>query len=149
MNTKLISFLTLESNPICYVNLNKLLIMSTDVSYNISHLMAKHSKSFAYSEFLKTVMSKTAPSLFQDFNNKEKTLQRISKMSVNIPDQLQTHINSCDFNSIYNHEFSSILGNIKVQFSQRFRGFKRIEKLIKTISHYRTYLTCKMLLIIV
>jgi hypothetical protein len=73
-----------------------------EASFKISHLITKHSKPFCEGKYLKTVLSKAAPSLFQDFNNNDKILQRIQelqlsrntvkerilKMTVNISDQL-------------------------------------------------------------
>lgn len=42
--------------------------------------MTKHSKSLSDGEFLKTIMLKTAPSLFQDFKNTEKNIQIIEEL---------------------------------------------------------------------
>jgi len=53
-----------------------------EASFEISHLMAKHSKPFSDGEFLKTVMLKAVPGLFQDFNNKDKIFQRIQQLQL-------------------------------------------------------------------
>ena len=118
----------------------------TEASFEISHLIAKHSKPFCEGEFLKTVMLKAAPSLFQDFNNKDKILQRIQelqlsrntvkerilKMTVNISDQLQSDINSCDFFSICLDETTDIKSSARLAIFARFsNGNEMREELLK------------------
>ncbi|XP_025203226.1 zinc finger BED domain-containing protein 5-like [Melanaphis sacchari] len=118
----------------------------TEASFEISHLIAKHSKPFCEGEFLKTVMLKAAPSLFQDFNNKDKILQRIQelqlsrntikerilKMTVNISDQLQSDINSCDFFSICLDETTDIKSSARLAIFSRFsNGNEMREELLK------------------
>ncbi|XP_050532646.1 zinc finger BED domain-containing protein 5-like [Daktulosphaira vitifoliae] len=118
----------------------------TEASFEISHLIAKHSKPFCEGEFLKTVMLKAAPSLFQDFNNKDKILQRIQelqlsrntvkerilKMTVNISDQLQSDINSCNFFSICLDETTDIKSSARLAVFARFsNGNEMREELLK------------------
>ncbi|KAE9536184.1 hypothetical protein AGLY_007407 [Aphis glycines] len=97
-------------------------------------------------EFLKTVILKAAPSLFQDFNNKDKILQRIQelqlsrnsvkerilKMTINISDQLQSDINSCDFFSICLDETTDIKSSARLAIFARFsNGNEMREELLK------------------
>lgn len=106
----------------------------TKASFEISHMMAKQSKAFCDGEFIKTVMLKAAPSLFQDFNNKDRIIQRIQelqlsrntvkdrilKMSANISDQLYNDINSCDYISICLDETTDIKSSARLAIIARF-----------------------------
>lgn len=118
----------------------------TEASFEISHLIAKHSKPFCDGEFLKIVTLKAAPSLFQDFNNKEKMLQRIRelqlsrntikekilKMSINISNRLHSDIKSCDFFSICLDETTDIKSTAGLAIFARFSsGNEMREELLK------------------
>lgn len=106
----------------------------TEASFEISHLIAKYSKPFYEGEFLKTIMLKASSSLYQDFNNKDIILQRIQdiqlsrntvkerilKMSVNISDQLQSDINSCDFFLICLDETTDINSSVRLSIFAHF-----------------------------
>lgn len=91
-------------------------------------------------------MLKAAPSLFQGFNNKDKILQRIQelqlsrntvkerilKMTVNISDQFQSDINSCDFFSICLDETTDIKSSARLVIYARFsNGNEMCEELLK------------------
>ncbi|XP_055371976.1 zinc finger BED domain-containing protein 5-like [Condylostylus longicornis] len=118
----------------------------TEASFEISYLIAKHSKPFSDGTFIKTLVLKAASSLFQDFNNKEKILQkiqelqmsrntikqRILKMSINISEQLQTDINSCDFFSICLDETTDINSSARLAIFARYsKGNEIREELLK------------------
>ncbi|XP_055380766.1 zinc finger BED domain-containing protein 5-like [Condylostylus longicornis] len=118
----------------------------TEASFEISYLITKHSKPFSDGTFIKTLMLKAASSLFQDFNNKEKILQRIQelqmsrntikqrilKMSINISEQLQTDINSCDFFSICLDETTDINSSARLAIFARYsKGNEIREELLK------------------
>ena len=83
-------------------------------SYQVSKTIAQYAKPFNEGEFLKDAWLQCAPYLFDDFENKEKIIQRIKDMPIdrntvkerilgmaeNVNFQQKIHIKSCDFISI-------------------------------------------------
>ncbi|GFW01168.1 integrase catalytic domain-containing protein [Trichonephila clavipes] len=83
-------------------------------SYSAANAIARHGKPFQEGEFLKEVWLACAPSLFDDFDNKDKIIQRIKdvslsrntmkdrilKLAENVTDQQKSDINSAPFISL-------------------------------------------------
>ncbi|GFX45381.1 uncharacterized protein TNCV_1026411 [Trichonephila clavipes] len=77
-------------------------------SYSAANAIARHGKPFQEGEFLKEAWLACAPSLFDDFDNKDKIVQRIKdvplsrntmkdrilKLAENVTDQQKNDINS-------------------------------------------------------
>ncbi|GFX47250.1 protein ZBED8 [Trichonephila clavipes] len=80
-------------------------------SYSAANAIARHGKPFQKGEFLKEAWLACTPSLFDDFDNKDKIIQRIKdvplsrntmkdrilKLAENVTDQLKNDINSAPF----------------------------------------------------
>ncbi|GFT04063.1 SCAN domain-containing protein 3 [Trichonephila clavipes] len=80
-------------------------------SYSVANAIARHGKPFQEGEFLKEAWLAYAPSLFGDFDNKDKIIQRIKdvplsrntmkdrilKLAENVTDQQKNDINSAPF----------------------------------------------------
>ncbi|GFX35440.1 uncharacterized protein TNCV_102471 [Trichonephila clavipes] len=83
-------------------------------SYSAANAIARHGKPFQEGEFLKEAWLACAPSLFDDFDNKDKIIQRIKdgplsrntmkdrikKLAENVTDQQKNDINSAPFISL-------------------------------------------------
>ncbi|GFW01970.1 uncharacterized protein TNCV_1148501 [Trichonephila clavipes] len=83
-------------------------------SYSAANAIARHGKPFQAGEFLKEAWLACAPSLFDDFDNKDKIIQRIKdvplsrntmkdrilKLAENVIDQQKNDINSAPFISL-------------------------------------------------
>ncbi|GFV90034.1 general transcription factor II-I repeat domain-containing protein 2A [Trichonephila clavipes] len=83
-------------------------------SYSATNAIARHGKPFQEGEFLKAAWLARAPSLFDDFDNKDKIIQRIKdvplsrntmkyiilKLAENVTDQQKSDINSAPFTSL-------------------------------------------------
>ncbi|GFY07712.1 general transcription factor II-I repeat domain-containing protein 2B [Trichonephila clavipes] len=83
-------------------------------SYSAANAIARHGKPFQEGEFLKEAWLACALSLFDDFNNKDKIIQRIKdvplsrnpmkdrtlKLAENVTDQQKNYINSAPFISL-------------------------------------------------
>ncbi|GFY17053.1 DUF4371 domain-containing protein [Trichonephila clavipes] len=83
-------------------------------SYSAANAIARHGKPFQEGEFLKEAWLTCAPSLFDDFDNKDKIIQRIKdvplsrntmkdrilKLAENVTDQQKSDINSAPFISL-------------------------------------------------
>ncbi|GFX58799.1 general transcription factor II-I repeat domain-containing protein 2A [Trichonephila clavipes] len=83
-------------------------------SYSVANTITRHSKPFQEEEFLKEAWLECVPSLFDDFYNKDKIIQRIKdvplsrnkikdrilKLAENVTDQQKNDINSAPFISL-------------------------------------------------
>ncbi|GFV98028.1 general transcription factor II-I repeat domain-containing protein 2A [Trichonephila clavipes] len=83
-------------------------------SYSAANAIARHGKLFQEGEFLKEAWLTCAPSLFDDFDDKDKIIQRIKdippsrntikdrilKLEENVTDQQKKDINSASFISL-------------------------------------------------
>ncbi|GFX47891.1 general transcription factor II-I repeat domain-containing protein 2A [Trichonephila clavipes] len=104
-------------------------------SYSAANAFARHGKpSFQEGEFLKEVWLACAPSLFDDFDNKDKIIQRIKdvplsrntmkdrilKLAENVTDQQKNDINSAPFISLCLDESIDITKSARLAVFARY-----------------------------
>lgn len=106
----------------------------TASSFIISNVIAKRGKPFNDGDYVKEALLKCAPILFEDFDNKEKIIQRIKDLSLtrntvkdrilvmakNITYQQKMDINSADFLSLCLDESTDISGSARLAIFIRF-----------------------------
>ncbi|CAG9815991.1 unnamed protein product [Phaedon cochleariae] len=103
-------------------------------SYLAANIIARHSKPFQEGEFLKEAWLACAPSLFDDFDNKEKIIQRIKdtplsrntmkerilKLARNVTDQQKVDINSAPFISLCLDESTDVTKSARLAVFARY-----------------------------
>ncbi|GBN32971.1 hypothetical protein AVEN_128552-1 [Araneus ventricosus] len=105
-------------------------------SYSAANVIARHSKPFQEGEFLKEAWLACAPSLFDDFDNKDKKIQRIKdtpletprntikernlKLAGNVTDQQKISINSVPFISLGLDESTDVNKSARLVVSARY-----------------------------
>ena len=101
----------LSKNLLRFVSGNSDLVSA---SFSLSYSIVKHGKPFSDGEFLKSAFMDCAPSLFDDFKNKDAIIKRIEElpisrntvknrmmaMNANIASKLRKDLADCDFFSI-------------------------------------------------
>lgn len=115
-------------------------------SLEVSKTIAKHGKPFSDGDYIKEAWLECAPYLFEDFQNKEKILQRIKelpvsrntvkerviKMNSNIRDQITKDISLCQSFSICLDESTDATSSARLAIIARYpRGDEMREELIK------------------
>ncbi|KAK2580007.1 hypothetical protein KPH14_010772 [Odynerus spinipes] len=117
---------------------------TTAASYQVSKNISQHVKPFNEGEFLKDAWLQCAPYLFEDFENKEKIIQRIKDMPIarntvkenilgmaeNVNSQQKIHIKSCDFISICLDESTDVTGSARLAIFVRYFVQNNIKELI-------------------
>ncbi|GFT14984.1 general transcription factor II-I repeat domain-containing protein 2A [Trichonephila clavipes] len=103
-------------------------------SYSAANAIARHGKPFQEGEFLKEAWLACAPSLFDDFDNKDKIIQRIKdvplsrntmkdrilKLVENVTDQQKSDINSAPFISLCLDESIDITKSARLAVFARY-----------------------------
>ncbi|GFU51630.1 uncharacterized protein TNCV_82601 [Trichonephila clavipes] len=103
-------------------------------SYSAANTIARHGKPFQEEEFLKEAWLACAPSLFDDFDNKDKIIQhikdvplsrntmkdRILKLAENVTDQQKNDINSAPFISLCLDESIDITKSVRLAVFARY-----------------------------
>ncbi|GFU43704.1 general transcription factor II-I repeat domain-containing protein 2A [Trichonephila clavipes] len=103
-------------------------------SYSATNAIARHGKPFQEGEFLKEASLTCAPSLFDDFDNKDKIIQRnkdvplsrntmkdkILKLAENVTDQQKKDINSAPFISLCLDESIDITKSARLAVFARY-----------------------------
>ncbi|GFV04024.1 uncharacterized protein TNCV_916481 [Trichonephila clavipes] len=103
-------------------------------SYSAANAIARHGKPFQEGEFLKEAWLAWAPSLFDDFDNKDKIIQRIKdvplsrntmkdrilKLAENVTDQQKNDINSATFISLCLDESIDITKSARLAVFARY-----------------------------
>ncbi|GFV93564.1 general transcription factor II-I repeat domain-containing protein 2A [Trichonephila clavipes] len=103
-------------------------------SYSAANAIARHGKPFQEGEFLKEAWLACAPSLFDDFDNKDKISQRIKdfplsrntmkdrilKLAENVTDQQKNDINSVPFVSLWLDESIDITKSARLAVFARY-----------------------------
>ncbi|GFT15669.1 SCAN domain-containing protein 3 [Trichonephila clavipes] len=103
-------------------------------SYSAANAIARHRKPFQEGEFLKEAWLACAPSLFDDFDNKDKIIQRIKhiplsrnttkdrilKLAENVTDLLKNDINSAPFISLCLDESIGITKSARLAVFARY-----------------------------
>ncbi|GFU02084.1 uncharacterized protein TNCV_837271 [Trichonephila clavipes] len=122
-------------------------------SYSAANAIAWHGKPFQEGEFLKEAWLACAPSLFDDFDNKDKIIQhikdvplsrntmkdRILKLAENVKNQQKNDINSAPFMSLCLDESIDITKSARLAvFAQYCVGNVIKEELIAIISSLMT-----------
>ncbi|GFT98119.1 uncharacterized protein TNCV_789381 [Trichonephila clavipes] len=104
------------------------------VSYSAANAIARHGKPFQEGEFLKEAWLACSPSLFEDFDNKDKIIQRIKdvplsrnsmkdrilKLAENVTDQQKNDINSASFISLCLDESIDITKSARLAVFARY-----------------------------
>ncbi|GFU51965.1 uncharacterized protein TNCV_3734671 [Trichonephila clavipes] len=107
---------------------------TSEASYSAANTIARHGKPFQVGEFLKEAWLVCAPSLFDDFDNKHKIIQRIKdvplsrntmkdrilKLAENVTDQQKNDINSAPFISLYLDESIDITKSARLAVFPRY-----------------------------
>lgn len=121
----------------------------TAASFDASNVIAKHGKPFSDGEYLKEAWLKCAPNLFEDFENKQKIIQRINdmplarntvkhriiEMAKNVTHQQNIDIKSSDLISLCLDESTDITGSARLAIFTRYCNGNNIkEELISLIS---------------
>ncbi|GBM08122.1 hypothetical protein AVEN_214456-1 [Araneus ventricosus] len=102
--------------------------------YSAANVIARHSKPFQEGEFLKEAWLACVPSLFDDFDDKGKIIQRIKdtplsrntikerilKLAGNVTDQQKTDINSAPFISLYLDENTDVTKSARLAVFARY-----------------------------
>ncbi|GFV36981.1 uncharacterized protein TNCV_4545691 [Trichonephila clavipes] len=103
-------------------------------SYSAANAIARHGKPFQEGEFLKEAWLACAPSLFDDFDNKDKIIQRIKdvplsrntmkdrilKLAENVTDHQKNDINSASFISLCLDESIDIIKSARLAVFARY-----------------------------
>ncbi|GFW92131.1 general transcription factor II-I repeat domain-containing protein 2A [Trichonephila clavipes] len=103
-------------------------------SYSAANAIARHGKPFQEGEFLKEAWLACAPLLFDDFDNKDKIIQRIKdvplyrntmkdrilKLAENVTDQQKNDINSAPFISLCLDESIDITKSARLAVFARY-----------------------------
>ncbi|GFT33742.1 uncharacterized protein TNCV_4382621 [Trichonephila clavipes] len=107
---------------------------TSEASYSAANAIARHGKPFQEGEFLKEAWLACAPSLFDDFDNKDKIIQRIKdvplsistikdrilKLAENVTDQQKNDINSTPFISLCLDESIDITKSARLAVFARY-----------------------------
>jgi len=114
-------------------------------SFEISKIIAKHGKPLSDGDYIKESLLECAPSLFDDFSNKDKIIQRIKDMPIsrntvkerimklesNVKDQLKTDLSICHTFSICLDESTDVTSSARLAIIARYpRGDEIREELI-------------------
>ncbi|GFT58527.1 general transcription factor II-I repeat domain-containing protein 2A [Trichonephila clavipes] len=121
-------------------------------SYSAANAIARHGKHFQEGEFLKEAWLACAPSLFDDFDNKAKIIQRIKdvplsrntmkdrilKLAKNVTDQQKNDINSAPFISLCLDESIDITKSARLAVFARYCGGNIIKEELIAITSLLT-----------
>lgn len=128
---------------------------TTAASYQVSKTIAQYAKPFNEGEFLKDAWLQCAPCLFDDFENKEKIIQRIKDMLIarntvkerilgmaeNVNFQHKIHVKCCDFISICLDESTDVTGSARVAIFVRYFVQNNIKEELISLSTLTTTTT--------
>lgn len=118
-------------------------------SFEVSKIIARHGKPFSDGDYIKESWLECSPYLFEDFQNKDKIIQRIKNlqisrntvkeriigMNLNIESQIQVDINLCHAFSICLDESTDVTSCARLAIIARYpKGNEMREELIKLAS---------------
>ncbi|KAI8796661.1 zinc finger BED domain-containing protein 5 [Biomphalaria glabrata] len=103
-------------------------------SFEVSKIIAKHGKPFRDDDYIKEAMLECASYLFEDFQNKDKVIQRIEdlpisrntvkarvmKLHVNIQEQVKKDINACPAYSICLDESTDVTSSARLAIIAKY-----------------------------
>ncbi|KAI8781369.1 zinc finger BED domain-containing protein 5 [Biomphalaria glabrata] len=111
-------------------------------SFEVSKIIAKHGKLLSDGDYIKEAMLELASYLFEDFQNKDKVIQRIKdlpisrntvkarvmKLHVNIQEQVKKDINACQAYSICLDESNDVTSSARLAIIAKYSKGKEIHE---------------------
>ncbi|KAI8788966.1 SCAN domain-containing protein 3 [Biomphalaria glabrata] len=139
-----------ENKALCAMCLESVVCRTSSVklaaSFEVSKIIAKHGKPLSNGDYIKEEIIECASYLFEEFQNKDKVIQRIKdlpisrntvkarviKLHVNIQEQVKKDINACQAYSIYFDESTDVTSSARLAIIAKYsKGNEIHEELIK------------------